>query len=146
MLQDTDFFTRLEEWCTLGDVLPKVAWFESVSPDERYEVLIEWRFRGKSVGTGQFIIEPIIEQPGKFRLYWISLQFVEEWQAKGLYTTIVNVFASNMMRYGVIEVVATPTDKIAEQRLAAGGFEWRGHSFVLDFQKVVDALSHSQRP
>jgi hypothetical protein len=142
MLQDTDFFTQLERWSTLGDVLPSVHWVESVSPDERYEIAIEWKFRSKTVGTAYFIIEPIIEDPGHFRLYWVSLQFTEDWQAKGLYTTIVNSFSPNMLRYGVIECVATPTDKIAEARLAAGGFEWRGQSFVLDFQKVTDRLSH----
>lgn len=143
MLQDTDFFTKLEQWSTLGDVLPEVVWVESASPDERYEVAILWRFRGQAVGKASFVIEPILGSDD-FRLFWIDLQFASDWQGKGLFTTIVETYATHMLSYGVVETVATPMDHEAERRLATQGFEWRGPQFVLDFLKVVDRLSHSQ--
>lgn len=136
MLQDTDMFDKLEGWLTMGDVLPTVDWHESVSPDERYEVNVLWRFRNARVGEAQFFIEPILNSD-EYRIYWVNLRFIEEWQNKGLYADIVGQLPAGMLPYGVVEVYATPWDKEAERRLAAEGFEWRGTEFVLDFRKVV---------
>jgi hypothetical protein len=131
MLQDTDFFEKLEAWLTLGDVLPGVDWSESPSPDERYNVLVEWRFRGRVVGNAQFVIEPVFDSD-HYRLFWIGLRFIEEWQQKGLYTEIVKSLSNPLPSYNVVEVVAAPWDKEAERRLASQGFEWRDNRFVLD--------------
>jgi hypothetical protein len=130
MLQDTDFFTNLETPLTIGDVLPTVVWSESVSPDERYLVTIVWRFRGDKVGEGTFVIEPILDSE-QFRVYWVHLGFIEDWQAKGLYSTIVEQLSPYLYSHGIVEVWATPWNKEAEGVLASRGFAWRGPEFVL---------------
>lgn len=137
MLQDTDFFEKLEVKSSLGDVLAHVEWSESVSPDERYDVHIDWRFRGKLVGNGNYVIEPVVGTD-KFRLYWIALQFAPEWQAKGLYTELVKLYANFMPIYDIAGVAATPWDKDAERRLASQGFAWDGHDFYLAFENYTE--------
>lgn len=130
MLKDTDFFDKLEQWVTIGDVLPTVTWQEAVGPDERYEVHIVWKFRDKQVGIADIIIEPLLDDT--FRFYWVYLSFADEWQNKGLYSTLIEQLPPNLLKYGIVEIVATPQDKEAERRLASKGFQWRGPLFVLD--------------
>lgn len=136
MLQDTDLFDKLPELSNVGgDVHATVQWTESVSPDERYEITLIWRFRGKIVGDGWYVIEPIVNSD-KFRLYWVNLRFIEEWQDKGLYTTLVKNLRT-LPAYGINTIAATPADKDAEARLASQGFRWIGHEFVLDLTEPV---------
>ncbi len=131
MLQDTDLFTQLEKWLTIGDVLPTVKWEEAPSPDERYTVGVTWKFRSERVGEATFIIEPVFGTDD-FRLFWLHLAFKDDWQNKGLYSTIVEQMSKPLLRYGIIETVANPTDKEAERRLASQGFAWVGNAFTLD--------------
>lgn len=118
-----------------GDVHASLTWSESVSPDERYDVLIEWRFRGDLVGSGHYVIEPVLNTDD-YRLYWIALSFIDDWQDKGLYTTLVGRYRM-LAQYGIKTISATPLDKEAERRLASQGFEWVEHEFVLDLTKPV---------
>lgn len=135
MLQDTDLFERLADLSNVGgDVSCSVEWAESPSPDERYDVNLTWAYRHKTVGTGHYIIEPKFNSD-EFRLFWVHLEFIEDWQDKGLYTTLVKSYAA-LPAYGITEVVATPWDKEAERRLSSEGFAWVGHEFVLDLRKA----------
>ena len=136
---DHDLFKHLEEWSSLGDVLATVTWEELPSPDERYSVTLEWRFRSEHVGNGHFIIHPVELDEKHMRLYWDGLVFTDEWQGKGIYSNLVKQYAPRMLPYGVIGVVTTPWNAEAESRLASQGFEWVGHEFVLDFAKVNES-------
>lgn len=131
MLQDTDLFDKLPELSNVGgDVHATVEWTESVSPDERYEVLVSWRFRGELVGAAKYVIEPVFGTEA-FKLYWVHLEFKEEWQDKGLYSTLVKNYRL-LPTYGINTIVASPSNKEAERRLASAGFGWVGPEFVLD--------------
>jgi hypothetical protein len=138
MLQDTDFFDKLAQWSTLGDVHAHVEWAESPSPDERYDVTVTWRYRSSKVGEGRYVIEPVVGTD-EYRLFWTSLAFIDEWQAKGLYTELVKLYASYMPAYHIAGVATVPWDKEAERRLASQGFEWVDHDFYLAF-----AESHTE--
>jgi hypothetical protein len=132
---DLELFDKLPEWLTIGDVLAYVEWSESPTPDERYDVKVEWKFRGEPVGEASIIIEPIFETD-EFRFFWRGLRFIDEWQKKGLYSEIVKQLPPKALKYGIVETVAAPWDKEAERRLASQGFEWRGFEFVLDFRAL----------
>lgn len=133
---DPAFFDGLNEWSTLGDALATSTWSESVSPDERYDVTITWKYRGHEMGKAELTVEPILDTD-KYRLFWKGLTLDPEWQNQGVYTNLVDRFATSMPRFGVVEVIATPWDKEAERRLASRGFKWRGNVFVLDFGQVI---------
>lgn len=135
MLQDTDFFDKLAKFSEVGaDVLCVVEHQESVSPDERYDVNLTWKFRGSVMGRSKYIIEPIGDE---YQLFWLHLEFVQEWQNKGLYTTLVKNYSVSLPPYGIVRVVAMPEDKEAESRLASQGFAWVGHEFALDLRKPI---------
>jgi hypothetical protein len=137
MLQDTDFFDKLPELSNVGgDVHAEVEWSESPSPDERYQIKMRWTFRGKTVGGASYVIEPILGTD-EFRLYWITLEFVDDWQNKGLYKTLVRNYAGVVNEYGITEIIAQPLDMEAERRLASMGFAWRGNFFSLDLTHPV---------
>lgn len=137
MLQDTDLFDKLLELSNVGgDVHAELTWSESVSPDERYDVSILWRYRSDTVGLANYVIEPVLNTDGEYRLYWIALQFNDDWQDKGLYTTLVNQYRV-LPQYGIKTIAATPWTKEAETRLASQGFEWVDHEFILDLTKAV---------
>lgn len=138
MLQDTDFFNKLPEWSSFGDVRAHVEWEESPSPDERYTIKIEWRFRSEYVGRAQIIIEPIEDE---FQLVWVNIEFVDKWQGKGLYTEYLKAWIDHGPKYGVVAMVGPPLNKRAETIYRASGFEWteRGE-FRLDLtsQKALE--------
>lgn len=133
MLQDTDFFKRFEALSTLGDVHAQVEWEESPSPDERYQVIITWRFRSKRVGEASIVIEPVLGTD-EFRLFWVWLSWEEDWRDKGLYSELLKSYVGELPTYGVTSIVASPRDKQAETILASQGFEWVGHEFVADLR------------
>lgn len=132
MLQDSDFFERLEGWMNIGeDVRVILKWEESPSPDERYAVNIEWRYQGEQLGLANYVIEPILGTD-ELRVVWINLNFAERFQRQGFYTTLINACIDNMPRYGVTEIQTAPLNKDAETALASRGFKWRNNVFVAD--------------
>jgi hypothetical protein len=131
---DLSLFDHLEDWCTLGDYHAQATWDESPTPDVRYNVRVDWRFRGKLVGYGDFVIEPIPNVTDeRYRIYWFGLQFADDAQQQGIYSNLVDKFTIGMPKYNVHQVIATPTSKEAERRLSARGFAWDGTDFVLAF-------------
>jgi hypothetical protein len=132
MLQDTDFFDKLAQFSTVGEDVPvTIEWEESPSADERYSITMQWRFRKEKVGEAYYVIEPIFGTD-ELRLFWINLEFIEDWQDKGLYSTLVKNYKADLPRYGITEVVTVLGTKESERRLASQGFAWVGDQFVLD--------------
>lgn len=130
---DTELFDNLAEWVSMGDVIAQVNWSTKPAQDERYTIRIDWRYQSKIVGYANITIEPIFGTD-EFRLLWEDLQWVEDWQRKGLYTELVERMFVHMPRYGIAEIVAAPADAQAEQVLASRGFKWANHNFTLDLR------------
>lgn len=134
MLQDTDFFDKLAEFSMFGDVHAEVQWEESPSPDERYSVRVEWRFRSEYVGKAEIVIEPVMGEDG-FNVFWMNIEFASKWQDKGLYTQYLLGWIANARQYKLLTMGGAPRDKKAEVIYRASGFEWdAAKGFVLDLQ------------
>lgn len=133
MLKDTDFFTELAKWSTLGDVHAQVEWREEVSPDERYVVEISWRYRSRLVGSSKIGIHPILNTD-EFEVFWVNIEFTDEWRDKNLYSELVKAYMDHMPDYGITRFIGAPSDKTAEGIYKATGFEWTGTAFALDLK------------
>lgn len=150
MLQDTDFFEKLPGWLAIGDVHVQIQWEESPGLDERYDVGLTYRFRGKAIGHANLIIAPVVGVD-EYMINWGSLEFVEEWQDKGLFSQTLAAWVDNGPRYGVTSIMAGPRDKEVEAIFAASGFEWGPRGFVVDLEgepvrKWRKALSDKSTP
>lgn len=134
MLQDTDFFDKLPEWSTFGDVHATVKWEESPSPDERYSVRVEWTFRSQYVGGADIVIEPVVGEDA-YNVLWMNIEFSNEWQDKRLYSQYLLGWIANARRYKLKTMSGAPRDKKAEVIYRASGFEWTEYKgFALDLQ------------
>jgi hypothetical protein len=145
MLQDTDFFDKMEEWSSFGDVLATVKWEESPSPDERYRIDVDFRFRGDRIGFADVTLEPIfgIDQ---FNVVWRNIEFVPEWQNKNLYTQWLAQWIIHGPAYGITRMSGAPVDVKAEAIYMASGFEWTPRGFELDMtgQKANEWLAYAK--
>lgn len=131
MLQDTDFFDKLPEWSSVGDVQASIKWEESPSPDERYTVSVEFRFRSKLAGWAQFVIEPIFGTDA-FNVLWLDIEFTEEWRDKRLYSLWLSKWIEIAPRYNIVQFIGPPRNKTAETIYKASGFEWKPTGLTLD--------------
>lgn len=133
MLQGSPMFDKLDDWLSVSDVQATTTCAATPSPDERYSLDIVWRFRSKQIGHASVIIEPVFGTD-EFRFLWVILEWVEDWQNKGLYSELVEALTDKLPAYGVTSFVAAPRDSTAEAILASAGFEWVDNSFKLDLE------------
>jgi hypothetical protein len=146
MLQDTDFFDRLVDFATFGDVHAMVGWDEAPGPEERYHVLVEWRFRDEYVGKAELYITPVLDEDG-YDVFWMNIEFAPKWQDKKLYTQFLLGWMTHARQFKLLSMSGAPRDKKAEAIYRASGFEWdqyKGFRLDLSSERAHEWRAYAQ--